>query len=129
MIAGGSSADAIVTKVRARIPTAPIIAFPRGAGSFLGRFARIDGLAALGLDIANSAQFADAVLPPRMVLQGNLDPIALFAGGDELDEAIDRVLADFAGRPQIFNLGHGVLPETPIANVERLVRRIRAMSH
>jgi uroporphyrinogen decarboxylase len=118
--------EAIVTKVRARVPAAPIIAFPRGAGAFLGKFARIEGLAALGLDTANSAQFADAVLPPSMALQGNLDPIALVAGGTELDEAIDRAIADFSGRPQIFNLGHGVLPETPVVHVERLVRRIRA---
>jgi len=60
-----------------------------------------------------------------LALQGNLDPIALLAGGASLDEAIDRVLADFAGRPHIFNLGHGILPDTPIENVERLVQRVR----
>jgi len=64
-------------------------------------------------------------LPKRMALQGNLDPIALLAGGASLDEAIENVIADFSGRPHIFNLGHGVLPGTPIENVERLVHRVR----
>ena len=65
-------------------------------------------------------------LPARFALQGNLDPLALLAGGRALDEGIDRALQGFAGRAHVFNLGHGILPETPIAHVERLVARVRA---
>ena len=59
------------------------------------------------------------------VLQGNLDPLALIAGGQALDAAVGRILAAFRHRPHIFNLGHGILPETPIAHVERLVELVR----
>ena len=58
--------------------------------------------------------------------QGNLDPIALIAGGDGLDRAVDHILEMTAGKPHIFNLGHGILPQTPIAHVEQLLKRIRA---
>ncbi len=65
------------------------------------------------------------MLPERLALQGNLDPLALIAGGSALDAAVDAVKAGFAGRAHIFNLGHGILPETPIAHVERMMARIR----
>jgi uroporphyrinogen decarboxylase len=116
---------AIVSKVRLQAPDAPIIAFPRGAGASLHNIVTVAGLSAIGLDTAASASAASRALPTRLALQGNLDPIALLAGGVSLDEGIDHVLADFAGRSHIFNLGHGILPETPIENVERLVRRVR----
>ena len=64
-------------------------------------------------------------LPAGMPTQGNLDPLALAAGGDALDQGIDTVLAATRGRPHIFNLGHGVVPDTPIAHVEHLVARVR----
>ena len=80
---------------------------------------------AIGLDTAAEPKAAVAALPERLALQGNLDPLALVAGGRRLDEEIDRVLRGFEGRAHIFNLGHGVLPETPIAHVERLVARVR----
>jgi len=114
---------ALIAKVRRHLPEAPVIVFPRGAGAHLGVLAEIDGVAAIGLD--TTARATSAALPKRMALQGNLDPIALLAGGASLDEAIENVLADFSGRPHIFNLGHGVLPGTPIENVERLVHRVR----
>jgi uroporphyrinogen decarboxylase len=116
----------IVAKLRAALPAAPIIAFPRGAATELGKFAAIDGLAAIGLDTAVEPRAAAAALPARFALQGNLDPLALVAGGRALDDGVDRVLKGFAGRAHVFNLGHGVLPETPIAHVERLVARVRA---
>jgi len=116
----------IVAKLRAALPAAAIIAFPRGAATELGKFAAIDGLAAIGLDTAVDPRVAAAALPARLALQGNLDPLALIAGGRALDQGIDRVLAGFAGRAHVFNLGHGILPETPIAHVERLVARLRA---
>jgi uroporphyrinogen decarboxylase len=116
----------IVAKLRAALPAAPIIAFPRGAATQLAKFAAIDGLAAIGLDTAVDPRIAAAALPARLALQGNLDPLALLAGGRALDEGIDRALQGFAGRAHVFNLGHGILPETPIAHVERLVARLRA---
>jgi uroporphyrinogen decarboxylase len=116
----------IVAKLSAVLPRAPIIAFPRGAATQLGKFAAIDGLAAIGLDTAAEPRAAASALPARFALQGNLDPLALIAGGRALDEGIDRALQGFAGRAHVFNLGHGVLPETPIAHVERLVARVRA---
>jgi uroporphyrinogen decarboxylase len=92
----------------------------------LAKFADLDGLAAIGLDAAVEPRAAAAALPAPLALQGNLDPLALVAGGSALDEGVERVLAGFAGRAHIFNLGHGVPPETPIAHVERLVQRVRA---
>jgi uroporphyrinogen decarboxylase len=71
------------------------------------------------LEVAREMQ---ALVP----VQGNLDPAVLVAGGDRLDRAIDQILAALAGKPFVFNLGHGILPETPIENVERLVKRVRA---
>ena len=68
---------------------------------------------------------ASAALPATLPVQGNLDPIRLLAGGPQLDESVDRIIAAFANRPHIFNLGHGILPETPIEHVERLVKRVK----
>jgi uroporphyrinogen decarboxylase len=116
---------ALVGKIRQAAPDAAIIAFPRGAGASLGQFAAIEGVAGVSLDTAVAPEWAAAALPAGVASQGNLDPLALLAGGAGLDEGIDRILTGFAGRPHIFNLGHGILPETPIAHVERLVRRVR----
>ena len=116
---------AIAAKVRAGTPSARLIAFPRGAGTQLAEFGRLSDIDAIGLDTAADPRAAIAVLPERLTLQGNLDPLALVAGGRRLDEAIDRVLSGFQGRAHIFNLGHGVMPETPIEHVERLVARVR----
>jgi uroporphyrinogen decarboxylase len=117
----------IVAKLRAALPGAPIIAFPRGAATQLSKFAAIDGLAAIGLDTAVEPRVAAAALPARLALQGNLDPLALLAGGAALEAGVERVLQGFAGRTHIFNLGHGVLPQTPIAHVERLVALVRGV--
>ena len=115
----------LIAKVRAAAPHAPVIAFPRGAATQLGKFAAVDGVAAVGLDTAVEPAAACAALPAPIALQGNLDPLALVAGGPGLDEGIDRALTGFGQRAHIFNLGHGILPETPIAHVERLVARVR----
>jgi uroporphyrinogen decarboxylase len=116
---------AIVAKVKAAAPGAPIIVFPRGAASGLGKFAEISGVAAVGLDTGVDPATAIAALPARLALQGNLDPLALVAGGAALDEGVDGVLEGFAGRAHIFNLGHGVPPETPVEHVERMLKRAR----
>ena len=83
------------------------------------------GVAAIGLDTAVEPRVAIEALPGRIALQGNLDPLALVAGGAGLDEGVDRVLEGFGERAHIFNLGHGILPETPVEHVERLVARVR----
>ena len=116
---------AIAARVRVTTPQATLIAFPRGAGAQLAKFANLAEIDAIGLDTATEPKAAVAALSERLTLQGNLDPLALVAGGRRLDEEIERVLSGFAGRAHIFNLGHGVLPETPIEHVERLVARVR----
>ena len=116
---------ALAAKVRAKAPDAPIIAFPRGAGTQLAKFAPLADIDAIGLDTAVEPKAAVDALPGRLALQGNLDPLALLAGGPSLDAEIGRVLEGFASRAHIFNLGHGVLPETPVGHVGRLVARVR----
>jgi len=116
----------LAARFKASCPDTPVIAFPRGAETHLGRFADMPGLSAIGLDTAANPRMAASMLPERLTLQGNLDPLALIAGGRALDEAVDAVREGFAGRAHIFNLGHGILPETPIAHVERMLARIRA---
>lgn len=116
---------ALVDKVRGARPQARIIGFPRGATTDgLIRFARETKVDGLSLDTACDLP-GIAAQPDMPVLQGNLDPLALVAGGEGLDRAIDDILKIAHGRPYIFNLGHGILPETPISHVERLIRRIR----
>ena len=116
---------AIVAAVKARHPNAPIIGFPKGAGGKLAAYARETGVDALGLDETVDPVWANAILPADLPVQGNLDPLALLAGGAALDSAIDRIMAAFPTRPHIFNLGHGILPQTPIAHVEALLARVR----
>jgi uroporphyrinogen decarboxylase len=115
----------IVGVLKRRHPRVPIIGFPKGAGGKLGAYARETGVDAVGLDETVDPTWANAALPPDLPVQGNLDPLALIAGGAMLDRAVDRVLDAFAGRPHVFNLGHGILPDTPIAHVERLLKRVR----
>jgi uroporphyrinogen decarboxylase len=115
----------LVARFKALCPEAPVIAFPRCAATHLGRFADVEGLAGLGLDTAADPKVAASLLTGRLALQGNLDPLALIAGGAALDAAVDAALEGFAPRAHIFNLGHGILPETPIAHVERMLARLR----
>lgn len=115
----------IVAGVRARVPNAPIIGFPRGAAGNLARYAAGTGVNALGLDYATPLDFAGKHLPASLPVQGNLDPLRLVAGGEQLDIRVDAIIAAFADRPHIFNLGHGIVPETPIDHVARLVDRVK----
>ena len=117
---------AIVTGLRARCPNAVIIGFPKGAGGKLPAYARETGVDAIGLDETVDPAWADAVLPQGVPVQGNLDPLALLAGGAALDAGIDRVLSAFRDRPHVFNLGHGIGQFTPIAHVEHLIQRVRS---
>ena len=115
----------IVAALRDRHPDVPVIGFPKGAGGKLAAYARETAVSALGLDETVDPRWAARELPKDMPLQGNLDPLALLAGGEVMDAAVARILDAFAGRPHIFNLGHGILQETPIANVERLVALVK----
>ena len=115
----------IVDGLRARCPGVPVIGFPKGAGGKLPAYAGGTGVDAIGLDETVDPAWADTVLPAGLPVQGNLDPLALLAGGEALDCGIDRVLAAFPERPHVFNLGHGIGQHTPIAHVERLVARVR----
>ena len=117
---------AIVDALRARRPEAVIIGFPKGAGGKLPAYAEGTGVDALGIDETVNPVWANAVLPKGLPVQGNVDPLALMAGGATLDRAVDTVLAAFAGRPHVFNLGHGIDKDTPSANVEQMVARVRA---
>jgi uroporphyrinogen decarboxylase len=116
----------IVSALKARHPDTPIIGFPKGAGGKLAAYARETGVDALGLDETVDPDWAHKELPAGLPVQGNLDPLALIAGGDVLEDAVSRILRAFADRPHIFNLGHGILPDTPIEHVEKLLTLVRS---
>jgi len=115
----------IVAKVRAQVPDARMIGFPRGIGSALMRYVEDVAVDAVGLDWTVDPVFARDQIQWRLPVQGNLDPLTLVAGGAALDQAVDNILEVLSERPFIFNLGHGILPQTPIAHVERMLARVR----
>ena len=115
----------IVDGVRKRVPDATIIGFPRGAGLNLAAYAQDTGVSAIGLDTMVPLAHAENTLDPGLPVQGNLEPLRLIAGGEQLDRRIDEIISAFADRPHVFNLGHGIVPETPIAHVEQMVKRVR----
>jgi uroporphyrinogen decarboxylase len=115
----------LVAGIRKRHPKLPIIGFPKGAGGKLGAYVRETKVSAVGLDETVDSVWAAKELPKSLPVQGNLDPLALLAGGAGLKDAIQRILDAFDGRPHIFNLGHGILQETPIAHVEALLRQVK----
>ncbi len=115
----------IVGRLMVRHPDVPIIGFPKGAGAKLAAYAAETGVDAIGLDETLDPEWVDAMLPPDMPVQGNLDPLALIAGGDALASAVNRIRAAFDERPHVFNLGHGILPDAPIAHVEQLLAMVR----
>lgn len=118
----------VVEQVRSAVPGAKIIGFPRCATQRgYEKFVRETGVDAVSLDTAIAMQWAVEELPANVAIQGNLDPLALVAGGAALDTAVDEILSAVHGRPFIFNLGHGVVPETPVENVSRLIERVRRM--
>ncbi|WP_336962343.1 uroporphyrinogen decarboxylase [Sphingobium aquiterrae] len=115
----------IVERLKALHPDVPLIGFPKGAGAKLADYARQTGVDAVGLDETVDPWWADAVLPAGMPVQGNLDPLALIAGGEAVRAAVADIRAALAGRPHIFNLGHGILPDTPLDHVEALINLVR----
>jgi uroporphyrinogen decarboxylase len=115
----------LIAALRRQVPEAKVIGFPRGAGTGLTGYVAQVPVDAVGLDWTVDRAYARDNIQSNIPVQGNLDPLVLVAGGAALDQAIDAVLEAFGGGPFIFNLGHGILPETPIAHVERMVARVR----
>jgi uroporphyrinogen decarboxylase len=115
----------IVKGVRKQVPGAKIIGFPRGAGIMAWPYAKMTGISAIGFDWTYDRESMAEDFQPQLPVQGNVDPLALLAGRAALDREVDEVMTMLAGGPLIFNLGHGILPETPIAHVERMLKRVR----
>ena len=115
----------IIEGVRKQVPDARIIGFPRGAGALLPGYVEETRVDAVSIDWAAEPSLIRERVQNRVAVQGNLDPLALMAGGAALDRAVDDVLNDYARGRLIFNLGHGILPETPIAHVEQMLKRVR----
>ena len=115
----------IVEGVRAANPHARIIGFPRGAGQLIPDYVRQTGVDAVGLETEIDRAFAAAEIQSLVPVQGHLDPQVLRAGGPDLERDAEAILAAFGDRPFVFNLGHGILPDTPIAHVERLLKTVR----
>ncbi len=115
----------IASAVKEAFPHIPIIAFLRGAPSSYDALVSMEAIDCVGIDTSIPATFAAKIVQGNKCVQGNLDPLALLAGGAALDSGIDTVLEAFGSKPFIFNLGHGILPETPIAHVERLIEKVR----
>ncbi|MGI9350292.1 MAG: uroporphyrinogen decarboxylase [Rhizobiaceae bacterium] len=114
----------IVQRVKSERPDSKIIGFPKGIGAFYDGYAETTGVDMLGLDWALPMSFARK-LQAKTPIQGNLDPKRLIAGGQALNEGVDAILANLGGGPLVFNLGHGITPETNIAHVEQMVSRVR----
>jgi uroporphyrinogen decarboxylase len=116
----------IVGALRLRFPRVPIIGFPRLAGVMLGDYAVLAGTDGVGMDTAMDPARAQWLVPKRTALQGNLDPMALLAGGRAMRDEANAILLAMRGRPFVFNLGHGIVPQTPPDHVAALVEQVRA---
>jgi len=115
---------AIVEKVRAAGVDAPFIGFPRGAGGLVERYAAVTPVQGVALDVQAPMALGQRLQSRGTVIQGALDNLLLLAGGPGLDERVEALLEGWGQGPYIFNLGHGVMPDTPIAHIERVVRRV-----
>ena len=112
----------ITSALRQRFPDVPVIGFPRGAGLLYARYAAESGVTAIGLDTVVPTGFARDRLQTRLAVQGNLDPALLATGGEALERAVKEIRMALGKGPFVFNLGHGVLPQTPPENVAALAR-------
>ncbi len=110
----------IVRRVKAKHPGIPIVVFPRGVGASYARYAADCGCDGLSLDTAVAPEWAASALQRSMTVQGNLDPLALVAGGSAMRDEATRILARLGDGPFVFNLGHGILPQTPPDHVAAL---------
>lgn len=115
----------IVAGVRAKFPHAAIIGFPRGAAALLPGYFEKTGVNAMGLDYALPVEFANGLFAPSVPVQGNLDPLRVVIGGSQMTDRAERIIEAFSNRPHVFNLGHGIVPQTPIAHVEQLIRQVK----
>jgi len=117
---------AIVETLNRRHPDVPVIGFPRLAGMYAGLYAERTGVDCVALDTGTDPARAAALVPESVAIQGNLDPIAILAGGAAMRREISSILGALRGRPHIFNLGHGILPQTPPEHVAELVQFLRS---
>ncbi len=117
---------AIVHELRRRHPDVPVIGFPRLAGLLVGDYAVATGVQAVGMDTAMAPSRVAQLVPPGVALQGNFDPLALVAGGDAMADGVQAILDAMHDRPFVFNLGHGIVPQTPPEHVAALVEQVRA---
>jgi uroporphyrinogen decarboxylase len=115
----------LAARMKERYPKIPVIGFPLGAGAALPAYVSATGVDGIGCDATVPVDFISRELSGRVVVQGNLDPLLLLAGGVEMERQAEKIVAALGGKPFIFNLGHGILPQTPPENVARLVRLIR----
>lgn len=115
----------LIARLRAKRPGTKVIGFPRGAGKNIPRYAMETGVDAVSLESDIDRKFAREQIQSRVPVQGNVDPLILRQGGAALDREVDDVLKAFSDGPFIFNLGHGILPDTPLAHVERMLKRAR----
>jgi uroporphyrinogen decarboxylase len=116
---------AIVRKLKAAAPDVPVIGFPRGSGVLAEAYAKETGIDAIGCDTSLPLTWIAERLQSQVPVQGNLDPVLLLAGGPALDRRVAEILAALAAGPFVFNLGHGILPETPPEHVTRLVGLVK----
>ena len=112
----------IVAAIKTRFPDCPIIGFPRGAGPLYERYAELTGVNAVSIDTVLPLGFARDRLQSAVAVQGNLDPALLVVGGAPMADAVRQIRRELCGGGFIFNLGHGILPETPPENVAALAR-------
>ncbi|WP_144097078.1 uroporphyrinogen decarboxylase [Croceicoccus sediminis] len=119
---------AITARFKQACPDVPVIGFPKGAGEKLVAYARETGVDAVGVDETVDPVWAARELPAGMPVQGNLDPLILLSGGQRMTDRAKFILDCFADRPHVFNLGHGIGKETPIAHVEELLATVRTWS-
>jgi uroporphyrinogen decarboxylase len=116
---------AIVAKVKAEAPQVPVIGFPRGSGPLAEIYAKETGIDTIGCDTSMPLGFIRERLQSRLPVQGNLDPLLLLAGGKAFDERVSAILTALGDKPFVFNLGHGIVPETPPEHVARLVELVK----
>ncbi len=118
----------MVEQLKARHPEVPVIGFPRGAGAATGEFVTATGVDGVSCDSSMPLCAMRELAELGVVVQGNLDPLLLVSGGEALDRRVDEILAAMKGRRFVFNLGHGIVPQTPPEHVSRLVNRIRGQA-
>lgn len=114
----------LVARLRALGVTVPVIGFPRGAGSLAQTYAASVDVQGVAIDTAAPAALGQAIQVGGKTIQGALDPLLLRAGGPDLETRVDQMIDQWGAGPYIFNLGHGILPDTPIAHVERVLARV-----